>query len=128
MQWSLTNNLSFNYQATNQSRVDEPNGFLDSQQKKDTLWNNIKRLGRNTIFTQSVNANYTVPINKIPILDWVSLRAGYQATYNWNAASLLATNLGNTISNTQTKTLNGDFNFSSLYNKWKFLRVANQIS
>lgn len=126
MQWSLTNNLSFNYQATNQSRVDEPNGFLDSQQKKDTLWNNIKRLGRNTIFTQSVNANYTVPINKIPILDWVSLRAGYQATYNWNAASLLATNLGNTISNTQTKTLNGDFNFSSLYNKWKFLRVANQ--
>jgi cell surface protein SprA len=126
MQWNFTNGLSASYTANNQSRIDEPNGFLNTSEKKDTLWNNIKRLGRNTLFTQSVNANYTVPINKIPILDWVNLRAGYSGTYNWTAGSLLAKNLGNSIGNTQQKTLNGDFNFTTLYNKWKFLRVANQ--
>jgi cell surface protein SprA len=126
MQWNLTNSLSFNYQASNQSRIDEPNGFLDSKEKKDTLWKNVKRLGRNTIFTQSFNSNYTVPINKIPIFDFVNVRVGYSATYNWTASSLLAKDLGNTIGNTHNKTLNADFNFTTLYNKWKFLRVANQ--
>ncbi|MES1222214.1 MAG: cell surface protein SprA, partial [Bacteroidota bacterium] len=45
--------------------------------------------------------------------------------YNWLAASLLARELGNTLSNTQTRSLNGELKFEELYNKWKLLRVAN---
>ncbi|MGH2645168.1 MAG: cell surface protein SprA, partial [Chitinophagaceae bacterium] len=45
--------------------------------------------------------------------------------YSWNAASLLALYLGNSIQNGYRKQINGDFNFNQLYNKWKFLREIN---
>jgi cell surface protein SprA len=126
LRWDLTRALSFDYTANNQARIDEPFGAINTSAKRDTVLNNLSRFGRNTIFTQSFNSNYSLPINKIPVLDWITMRGSYQATYNWTAASLLAKNLGNTIGNTQNKQLNGDFNFTSLYNKVKWLRLANQ--
>ena len=37
--------------------------------------------------------------NKIPFLDWTTLRASYNTKYNWLAASLLArtNHMGNTL-------------------------------
>ncbi len=126
LRWDLTKSLSFDYNATNQARIDEPYGAINTPQKRDTLLKNIGRFGRNTNFTQSLNVNYNLPINKIPILDWVNIRTSYQSTFNWASASLLAKQLGNNVGNTQVKQLNGDFNFSNLYNKIKWLRLANQ--
>jgi cell surface protein SprA len=123
--WDLTKSLSFDYNATNNSRVDEPYGRLDSPEKKDTFWTNVSRFGRNTGFNQSLNANYNVPLMKFPLLDWTTLRGSYAATYNWTAASLLAKQLGNTIGNTQNKTVNGEMNFTQLYNKSKVLKKIN---
>jgi cell surface protein SprA len=125
--WDLTRSLSFDYNATNHSRIDEPNGAINTAEKKDTLWNNFLRGGRTTLFTQTFNSTYTLPINKIPILDFVSsARVTYNGTFNYTANSLAARQLGNTIGNTQQRQINGDFNFTNLYNKWKWLRVANQ--
>jgi hypothetical protein len=126
LRWSLTNNLSFDINANNNSRIDEPDGYIDTRQKRDSVLGNAARLGRTTMYSHSFNSSYNVPINKIPILDWVTLRASFNGTYNWTAASLLARNLGNTVANTQVRNLNGDFNFVTLYNKWGFLRKANQ--
>lgn len=64
-----------------------------------------------------------MPTNKIPLLDWTSLRAGYNSKYNWLAASLLARELGNKLSNTQTRTLNGELKWEELYNKNKSIRA-----
>jgi cell surface protein SprA len=125
LRWELTKSLSLDYSASNTSRIDEPYGRVDTKQKKDTLWNRISHFGRNTLFTQSANASYNVPLNKLPITDWISLKLGYSTTYNWTAASQLARSLGNTISNTQSKTVNGELNFQQLYNKNRFLRAAN---
>lgn len=123
--WDLTKSLSFDYNANNNSRVDEPYGRLDTKEKKDTFWTNVSKFGRNTGFNQSLNANYNLPTNKFPLLDWTTLRASYATTYNWTAASLLAKELGNTIGNTQNKTINGELNFSQLYNKSKILKKIN---
>ncbi len=120
--WDLTKSLSFDYNAMNQARIDEPYGRIDNKEKRDTLWNNISRFGRNTNFTQSVNANYNVPLSKFPLLDWTTVRATYGTSYTWTAASLLARDLGNTIGNTQNRQVNGEMNFSQLYNKSKFLK------
>lgn len=125
LRWELTRSLSLDYAATNNSRIDEPYGRINTSEKKDSLWQSIKRLGRNTNFTQTANASYTLPLGKLPITDWMSLRLGYSTNYNWTAASRLATSLGNTITNTQSKTLNGELNFAQLYNKNRFLRAAN---
>ena len=123
--WDLTKSLSFDYNANNNSRIDEPYGRLDTKAKKDTFWNNVSNFGRNTGYTQSFNANYNVPLAKFPLLDWTTLRGSYAANYNWTAASLLATNLGNVIGNTQNKQLNGEMNFTQLYNKVKILKKIN---
>ena len=125
LRWDLTKALSFDFGANNNSRVDEPYGRLDTKEKKDTFWNNVGRLGRNTGYQQTLNANYTAPTSKLPILDWTTVRGSYGATYNWTSSSLLAKNLGNTIGNTQNKQLNGELDFSKLYNKVKILRVIN---
>ena len=126
LRWDLTRSISFDYSANNQSRIDEPYGRIDTKEKKDTFWTNVKRLGRNTHFGQTFNANYNMPLNKIPLLDWTTIRGSYGATYDWTSASLLAKSLGNTIGNTQNKQINGEFNFTQLYNKWKVLKIISQ--
>lgn len=125
LRWELTRSLSFNYTANNQSRIDEPYGKIDSKSKRDTLWDNISRFGRNTYFTQTLNATYTLPTQKFPFLDWTRATASYTSTYNWTAASRLAYNQGNIIANTQQKQINGEFTFSQLYNKWRLLKAIN---
>lgn len=124
--WELTRSLSFDYTATNNSRIDEPYGRINTPEKKDSLWNKIQEFGRNTYYTQAFNATYNLPLQKLPITDWTSLRLNYGTNYSWTASSLLSRGLGNTIGNTQTKQVNGEFNFSQLYNKNRWLRAVNQ--
>lgn len=124
--WELTKSLSFDYNATNNSRIDEPYGRIDSDQKRDSLWSAVSKFGRNTFYTQSFNATYTLPLQKIPLTEWMNVRLNYGATYSWTAASRLAQNLGNTIGNTQTRQLNGELNFDRIYQKQRWLRAVNQ--
>jgi len=123
--WELTKSLSMDYSATNTSRITEPYGLINTQAKKDSLLNAVKALGRNTIYTQNFSSAYAVPFSKLPATDWINFRLNYGATYNWTAGSLLDPNLGNVITNTQTKGLNGDFNFKQLYDKNRFLKYVN---
>ncbi|TMI74209.1 MAG: cell surface protein SprA [Bacteroidetes bacterium] len=127
LQWNLTKSIAFDFQATNNARIDEPYGRIDTKDKKAVVRNNLLKGGRNTQYQQNATLTYTVPMQKIPLLDWTTVRASYATRYNWLASSLLARNLGNTISNTQTKTLNGELNFEQLYNKSRFLRAVNAI-
>ncbi len=126
LRWNLFKSLSFDYSATNLSRIDEPEGRIDSKVKQNEVLDNILRGGRNTNFNHNVNVNYTVPLNKFPLTDWITARASYSSTYDFARASLLATSLGNTIGNTQKRSINGEMNFGQLYNKVKILRVLNQ--
>lgn len=126
LRWELTKSLSFDYRATNTSRIDEPYGRIDNASKRDSLWDKIKTFGRNTFYTQSFNASYNLPLQKIPLLDWTSLTLTYGSTYSWTAASQLARNLGNTLNNTQTKQARGELQFAQLYNKNRWLRAVNQ--
>jgi cell surface protein SprA len=129
LQWNLTRSISLDFTAINRARIDEPAGRIDTKDKKSFVRDNVFKGGRNTDYSQDFTANYTVPTAKIPFLDWTSIRASYNTKYNWLAGSLLARtdtiNLGNKLSNTQTRTINGEFKFEELYNKWRFLRAVN---
>lgn len=125
VQWNLTKSLLLDYSATNNARVDEPFGRLDTKDKKDSVRRNLFDGGRNTKFYQKASLTYTVPMQKIPLLDWTTLRATYTADYNWQAASLLARQLGNTLSNTQSRAITSELNFEQLYNKSRFLRAVS---
>jgi cell surface protein SprA len=132
MQWNLTRSISLDFMATNNARIDEPFGRIDSKVKKDSIKTNLFKGGRNTNYHQEATVTYNVPTSKIPLLDWTTLRASYNTKYNWLAGSLLARtaeiDLGNTLSNTQTRTINSELKFEELYNKWRFLRAVNSSS
>ena len=58
----------------------------------------------------------------------ISLTSSYNATYNWDRGATIddTTSVGNSISNQGRLSVNGRFNFESLYNKSKFLKSVNQ--
>ena len=129
--FNLTRNLVVDFHVTTQARIDEPEGIVDRQrdperyqQWKDTVWNNILDGGRPVNYNHDFSVQYTVPVNKLPFLDWTSLQLGYSTRYDWQAAAVTAdsTNLGNVIRNASALQMNGDLSLTSLYNKSKFLR------
>src|SRR6185436_15238933 len=113
------------YSATNKSWVDEDSGRLDKNEKA-RLWDNFWKGGRTISYAQVASFAYTLPTNKLPLIDWTTVRASYNSTYNWLAASLLARSLGNSIANTQQKSLNAEFDFQRLYLKSRFLRALEE--
>jgi cell surface protein SprA len=125
LRWELMRSLSFDYNATNISRIDEPYGRIDSKQKRDSLWRQIGTFGRNNSYNQTFNSSYNVPLAKLPITDWMNCRLAYSATYAWTTAPPVAHELGNTIGNTNTKTVSGEFNMTQLYNKNRWLKALN---
>ena len=128
MRWNFTRSLNFDYTATNNSRVDEPSGRIDTKEKKDTIWRNLLKGGRNTIFNQATNFAYTVPTTKFPLLDWTTMSIRYQASYKWIGASRLAVNLGNFLENGQQKEGTVQMDLTKLYQKSKWLRQLDQPS
>ncbi len=126
LRWNLTRSINFDFTATNNSRVDEPYGRLDTKQKKDTVWKRLLNGGRNTLYNQTANISYTLPTSKFPLIDWTSANIKYQAQYRWIGASRLALELGNIIENGQTKEATLQFDFTKLYNKFKFFRAIDQ--
>ncbi|MES2429645.1 MAG: cell surface protein SprA [Bacteroidota bacterium] len=125
MRWAFTRSLNFDLTATNNSRVDEPFGRLDTKAKKDTVRENFWDGGRNTLYTQTANFSYTLPTAKFPLVDWTTANLKYQANYRWIGASRLFTNLGNIIENGQQKEATVQLDFSKLYNKLKFFRAID---
>jgi len=128
LSWNLTKSMTIDFDATNYSIVDEPQGNLSALQR-DTVWQNLKRLGRTTDYSHNLNITYTLPINKIPGMDWINVATRYGTNFNWQTEPLSTLldptiNLGNTIQNSRTIQINPTLNFTGLYNKFGFLRDA----
>ncbi|MBS1513100.1 MAG: cell surface protein SprA [Bacteroidetes bacterium] len=128
VRWNFTKSLNFDFNASNNARVDEPAGRLDTRQKKDSMWNNFLKGGRNTVYRHTANFTYALPTNKLPLLDWTTVNLTYQAGYDWVGASRLAVNLGNIIENNQQREATAQFDFNRLYQKSKWLRQLEQPS
>ncbi len=126
MRWDISRSLNVDFSATNNARVDEPQGRIDTKQKKDSVKGNLFDGGRNTMYTQRAIASYNLPLSKFPFLDWINSRYSYGSNYSWIGASRLAINLGNTIENGQDNSLNGEFDFSRLYSKLRFFRSLDE--
>ncbi|WP_316798758.1 cell surface protein SprA [Pedobacter frigidisoli] len=130
--WNLTRSMQLDFNATNYSIIDEPSGRLEGL-KRDTVWENLKKLGRTTDYTHNLNVTYNLPIDKIPGFNWVKVTTRYGTTFNWQTEPLATLedpniNLGNTIQNTRTVQVNPTLTLTSLYNKFGFIRKAGDES
>lgn len=135
LQWDLTKALKLGFNASNNAVIDEPDEIWmlenlnrsDIQQfRRDSIWNNVRQFGRPKLYQHTINASYTLPIRYLPFMDWVSVRAQYNANYSWNAAALNVDTLGNVIQNGQTRQLTADLSFDKLYDQSKFLKAINR--
>lgn len=141
MRWNISRGLSVEYNARANAVIDEPEGDIDTQAKKDSVMNNLKELGRMKNFDQTVTLNYTLPLDKFPITDWLNAEYRYQAGYNWRAGPInipdhiaLERNLQdlpdsldfkNTIQNSRENNFTGKIDLVKLYNKIAFLKELN---
>lgn len=124
--WNLTRSMQIDFNATNYSVIDEPEGRINGL-KRDTLWENLKKLGRTTDYGHTMNLTYNVPINKVPGFDWITVAARYGAGFNWQTEPLLTLNdpsidIGNNIQNSRTIQINPTLSLVGLYNKFGFIR------
>jgi cell surface protein SprA len=126
LRWELTHSLTLDYSAINNSVIDEPFGRLDTKAKRDSVKKNFFDGGRNTLFNQTVNLSYNVPLSKFPVTDWINMHLDYTATYSWIGASRLAINLGNFLENGQQENATVQLDFLRLYSKSKWLRALDQ--
>jgi cell surface protein SprA len=147
VRWNLSKNLSLEYSSRANAIIDEPEGELDTQEKRDSVIANIKRFGRMKNFDQSVTVNYTLPLDKIPVTDWIGADYRYNVNYNWKAGPVnlkdkLNQDTGefepindtdlydsldfkNTIQNSRDQNFAGRLDMVKLYNKIKFLKELN---
>jgi cell surface protein SprA len=133
IKYDLTRQLKIDFTATNVARIDEPDGGVDKKRYsnsyeawRDSVLGNLKKGGRTTDYNHVINATYTIPVNKLPLLSWVNSNAHYSSDYTWLAGTLypdsMNVNLGNSIKNHGELTLTTMANMSTLYNKSKFLK------
>ncbi len=139
--YDITRNLKLDFNANMRTRIDELIGIdtatgedYTADRKKAEIWDNLSDFGRPINYHQTVNINWQVPINKLPLLDFVNTQARYTGDYDWATTSVLAKqlkpddslNFANTIQNNQQWQLNNNFNLISLYNKVPYLRKVNE--
>ena len=134
LRWDLTKNLHMNFQSATNAEIEEPYTPVNKdlypdhyEAWKDSVWTSIKHMGTPLNYSQSFQASYKLPINLLPVFDWITSDASYNATYNWVRGTDLedGTALGNTIANNRQININGQFNMEKLYNHVPFLKKAN---
>ncbi len=132
LKFDLAQSLSLEYSAMANAYIDEPQGNPEKgtseyKRNKDTIIDEILSFGTINRFTQALIINYNIPVNKIPLFDWINARASYQSNYSWTASPKSIQNqLGNQIENSNTKLLNGEFNLTKLYNKIPYLKKLDE--
>lgn len=126
LRWDLTKNLKFDFTADNLGNVLEPYGKIDTKEEKDSIWHNIRGFGTTMTYHHATNATYTIPVNKIPALDWVKPSVRYSSGFMWQRAPLTADSVGNTIGNNAKWDYTVQLDMTTLYNKVPYFKKINQ--
>src|SRR5690554_2435591 len=131
-QYDITSKLRFTYNANNRAIIGETPGRVNPDYEdeyqlwKDSVWSSVKDFARTMDYNHTFNLSYKLPLDKLPITDWMTSDVRYTGTYNWQRAPLAQDTLGNTIQNSMNVSINHQFNFLSLYNKVGYLKKVNQ--
>ncbi len=110
--YNLTNSLQFTFRATN----NYINDVFGDDVQTTTLFTNFFQIDRPNNYHQTLDANYKIPLNKIPIFDFVDATYRYTADYDWQApAQSFIDEIGNTIQNANTHSLTANLNMTKFY-------------
>lgn len=134
VRWDLTKNLHTNFTSATNAEIETPYTPVNKDLYpdrysawKDSVWTSIKDFGRPLDYNQTFTASYQLPLNLVPIFDWINADGNYNATYNWTRGTELedGTSLGNSVTMNRQYNINGTFNLERLYNHVPFLKKTN---
>lgn len=133
LRWDFARSLKFEFSANNKALVEEPDGVVNRNTHReeydhwrDSVWTSLRNLGTNIKYNHSVRLTYKVPLDKLPLTNWISSNVRYTGTYDWTRAPFVAEEVGHTIQNTQQIQVNSSLNMVKLYNKVKYLKEVNR--
>jgi cell surface protein SprA len=139
VKYDLSRSLKIDFNAKNVSRIDEWNstmaGNYEFERRHERgefdVWKQIENGGHNINYNQQININYNVPINKLPLLEWITMSTRYGGTFEWQRQPAITIDtggvkqyreLGHNISNSRTLQINSNISLSSIYSKISFLK------
>ena len=127
--------LRLNFNATNHRVYDDFNYYDDIN-----LYDHFFNIGRPVNYNHKLDASYKLPINKLPLLDFINSNYTYTVDYDWEGASHSIVQFpdysttidqltGNTIQNANSHNLQVDVNMKKFYKNIglpKLLRTKKQ--
>ena len=120
--YNLTKSLSFAFNASNnriiRNYINEE-GFADNT---IGLWDDFFNIGEPNLHYQSLQVNYQIPFDKIPVLRFIQATYSYTGDFQWQRGSQIFDQLegipdiGNSVQNSNTHQINANLNLQELYN------------
>lgn len=129
-QYSPFKSVTFTFNATNNSRIDEPEMILDQ-----SVAPRVTFFGRNTSYTHNFDVNYQIPFSKLPLTDWLTASVGYSGNYKWTAGNMERDETtgvfrmgrwGNIAQNSTNFKVNAQANMNTLYNHIPWIKDLNK--
>ncbi|MGB5361415.1 MAG: cell surface protein SprA, partial [Eudoraea sp.] len=132
LNYSLSKSLRLNITASNNNIVRnyfEEDGNPNSDINQDlNVWNGFFDIGEPNRHAQQFQLNYDIPLNKIPILDFINAQYTYTSNFDWQRGGdalneVVQDALGdpnaviNTIQNANTHTINAALSMQRLYDQ-----------
>ncbi|MDO9261700.1 MAG: cell surface protein SprA [Flavobacteriaceae bacterium] len=109
--YNLTKSLQFTFRAVNNYLYDD---FDPDQEIK--IFDKFFTIGRPKQYHQTLNGTYKIPLQKLPLVDFVTANYTYTADFDWQASSsYFQEQLGNTIQNANTHNLSVDLDMNKFY-------------
>ncbi|MFV8226300.1 cell surface protein SprA [Christiangramia aquimixticola] len=120
--YNLTRSLSLAFNASNNRII---RNYIDDEGFADNsigLWDDFFNVGEPNQHFQTIQVNYDLPFDKIPVLSFVNATYSYTGDFQWQRGSRIYQQLegipdiGNSIQNSNTHQINANLNMQDLYN------------
>ncbi|WP_372973471.1 cell surface protein SprA [Muriicola sp.] len=125
LNYSITRSLRLNLTASNNNIVrnyfeeeGNPNSLIDQQLN---IWDGFFDIGEPNRHAQQMQLNYELPLNKVPILDFINAQYTYTSNFDWQRGGDAIREVTgediNTVQNANTHNLTATLNMQRFYDK-----------
>jgi len=119
--YNLTESLNFNFNASNNRII---RNYIDDEGFADNsidIWDGFFNIGEPNQHYQSLQVNYDLPFDKLPVLRFIKATYSYTGDFQWQRGSEIFNDLedipdiGNTVQNSNSHQVNASLDMQNLY-------------
>ncbi|WP_417885200.1 cell surface protein SprA [Zunongwangia sp.] len=132
LNYNLTKSLNFSFSASNNRIV---RNYIDQQGNTDNtidVWDGFFNTGEPNFHYQTLQVNYQIPLNKLPVFEFVKAKYSYTGDFQWQRGSYVYDNLedvpaiGNSVQNSNSHQITANFDLQKLYNYVGLKKKSNE--